>query len=155
MGGMGFRDLRVFNQALLSKQIRRLMTNSKTLVGRVVKARYFKHSSVLVARRGYDPSFACRSLCGSKALLLEGLKWRVGNGEYIRVWEESWLLGERGGRVLNPNIEADPSLCVSAFIDRETGTRKETELRAMLLEEEISLVHEIPLSKNGPYDQLY
>ncbi|XP_074297615.1 uncharacterized protein LOC141628358 [Silene latifolia] len=120
-GGMGFKDLKVFNQAFLAKQIWGLFLKPCSLVGRVLKARYFKNGSVLDARRGYDPIFSWRSLWGSKSLLLEGLKWRVGNGQSIGVWDESWLPGETAGRVPMLNIEADPNMKVAEFIDVKRG----------------------------------
>ncbi|KAK9665401.1 hypothetical protein RND81_14G109800 [Saponaria officinalis] len=63
----------------------RLMNNPKslayeTLKAKYFKAKYFKNGSILDSRLGYDPSYTWRSLWSSKALLLEGLKWRVGNG---------------------------------------------------------------------------
>lgn len=86
---MGFRDLKVFNQALLAKQGWRLLTDSNTLVHQVFKARYFKNAEFIDAYRGHDPSFVWRSIWGAKSLLLDGLKWRVGCGERINVWEHA------------------------------------------------------------------
>ncbi|XP_074302679.1 uncharacterized protein LOC141634383 [Silene latifolia] len=154
-GGLGFRNLRVFNQALLAKQVWRLLMNPDTLAGRVMKARYFKSCSILEARRGHDPSFVWRSLWGAKSLLKEGLQWRVGNGESIGVWEAAWVPGERGGTIPSPNIEADPSLRVEAFIDKEQGIWRDDELRRVLLAEEVRLVHKILLNKNLPPDIMY
>ena len=95
MGGLGFRNLHVFNQALLAKQIWRLHVNQSSLLHKILKARYFKNDDVLNARRGYDPSYSWRSLWGAKSLLLERLKWRVGDGSKINVWEEAWIHGNR------------------------------------------------------------
>ncbi|KAK9666033.1 hypothetical protein RND81_14G154900 [Saponaria officinalis] len=112
------------------------MVNPKSLEGRVMKARYFMHDTIVDARRGYDPSFAWRSLCGAKSLLLEGLQWQVGNGELIRIWEDPWLPGERERRVPQPNIEANPSKRIASLIDAETGSWREEDIRALLTEEE-------------------
>ncbi|XP_074299649.1 putative mitochondrial protein AtMg00310 [Silene latifolia] len=96
MGGMGFRDLSAFNHALLANQLWRLLTNPGSLVGRIFKAKYFKNNTILEARRGYDPSYVWRSLWNAKALLLDGIRWRVGNGKDIGVWEKAWLPVKQG-----------------------------------------------------------
>lgn len=61
-GGMGFRDIRDFNLALLAKQIWRIHKRECPLLASILKARYFKRRDVLEARRGYDPSYTWRSL---------------------------------------------------------------------------------------------
>lgn len=47
--GLGFRDLSSFNQALVAKQSWRFIQAPDSLVARVMKARYFKHSSFMKA----------------------------------------------------------------------------------------------------------
>lgn len=80
LGGLGFRDLKCFNQALLAKQAWRLHNDTNSLLHQVLKARYYKNDTFVDARRGYGPSYTWRSKWGSKSLLLDGIKWRVGNG---------------------------------------------------------------------------
>ena len=41
MGCMGFRDTRAFNQALLAKQVWRLIENPESLVARLLQAKYY------------------------------------------------------------------------------------------------------------------
>ena len=61
-GGMGFRDLKLFNLALLAKQGWRLQTNTSSLFYCVYKAKYFPRCDFLEANLGRQPSFAWRSI---------------------------------------------------------------------------------------------
>lgn len=80
-GGLCFRDLRAFNLALLGKQIWRLIENPNSLLSRVLKAKYFPHTSILDAIPKPGASFTWKSICAAKYLVNEGLRWRVGNGK--------------------------------------------------------------------------
>ncbi|WOG95751.1 hypothetical protein DCAR_0415078 [Daucus carota subsp. sativus] len=51
-GGMGFRDFRAFNLALLAKQGWRLTTNPSSFCERVLKSIYFPAGSFLTAVNG-------------------------------------------------------------------------------------------------------
>lgn len=91
-GGMGFRDLKCFNSALLAKQMWRLHHNANPFLSVVMKARYYKHDDTLESRRGFDPSMTWRSIWGAKSLLLEGLAWRIGNGGSVKVRSDKWIV---------------------------------------------------------------
>ena len=61
-GGLGFRDLKTFNLALLAKQGWRLQTNSSSLFYRVYKAKYFPRCDFVDAELGGQPSYAWKSI---------------------------------------------------------------------------------------------
>ncbi|KAL4627161.1 hypothetical protein ACB092_05G147900 [Castanea dentata] len=67
-GGLGFRDLRTFNLAILAKQGWRLQTNSSSLFYRVYKAKYFPNCDFVDAELGGQPSYAWRSIHAAQAL---------------------------------------------------------------------------------------
>lgn len=56
-GSLGFHDLEVFNKALLSKQIWRLLQSPDSLVAKILKAKYYPSSSILEANMGNRPSY--------------------------------------------------------------------------------------------------
>lgn len=56
-GGVGFKDMSSFNQALIAKQGWRLIQYPVSLMAKVMKARYFKQIDFLKAKVGYNPSF--------------------------------------------------------------------------------------------------
>jgi hypothetical protein len=61
-GGMGFKNLKAFNMAMLGKQAWKLLTHPDSLITRLLKARYYPSSDYFSARVGHNPSFVWRSL---------------------------------------------------------------------------------------------
>ncbi|KAK2639321.1 hypothetical protein Ddye_027116 [Dipteronia dyeriana] len=60
--GLGFRDLKIFNRALLTKQYWRLMKNLDSLAGKVLKSCYFSDSNFLDAKPKTKGSIIGQSL---------------------------------------------------------------------------------------------
>lgn len=152
LGGMGFRNLGTFNQALLAKQGWRLLCNPDSIVHQVLNARYFKNGGFISANRGYDPSYVWRSIWGAKALLLDGLKWRVGDGMDISVWDDAWLPGENVSRVPTPNIESPADHKVAKLIDEINGGWCNEALSQHLPVEDAAAAHSLPLSVRAVKD---
>lgn len=91
--------------ALLAKQGWRLLRHSYCLLARVYKARYYPNGCFLSAQLGSNPSFTRRSLLGSRGLLHSGIGWRIGVGTSVNIWNDSWLLGPRDGRLSRRSID--------------------------------------------------
>lgn len=91
-GELGFRDIQAFNKALLTKQVWRLMQQTASLVSQLLKNEYFRNGHILEEKLGFKPSFIWRrSLLSSIEIVKEGMFWRIGNGQMVRIWGDKWL----------------------------------------------------------------
>jgi hypothetical protein len=57
-GGLGFKDFRAFNEALLAKQGWRLITNPNSLIARLFKAKYYPKCDFLDAKQAQNMSYS-------------------------------------------------------------------------------------------------
>ncbi|XP_040987684.1 uncharacterized mitochondrial protein AtMg00310-like [Juglans microcarpa x Juglans regia] len=58
VGGMGFKELEIFNMAMLAKQACKLLQNKESLFHKMYTARYFSDGNLLTASLGGNPSYA-------------------------------------------------------------------------------------------------
>ncbi|KAM6556999.1 hypothetical protein CsatB_004018 [Cannabis sativa] len=91
IGGLGFRSLKPFNQAMLAKQAWRIQTNQSPLLTNLFKAKYFSRTTFLNSSLGHSPSYIWQSLHWGKSLLKEGLCKRIENGSTTRILHDNWI----------------------------------------------------------------
>lgn len=70
-GGLGFRNLQSFNQALLVNQVWKIHQRPKTLIYCVLKHRYFQNTTLWKAKRGHQSSYGWQSLLHGLEILEE------------------------------------------------------------------------------------
>ena len=86
VGGIGFRDLAMFNDSLLTKQAWRLLHNKTSLFYKVFKDRFFPNTTIMEATDSRIGSYAWKSILIGRDIIQRGSRWRVGNGEKISIW---------------------------------------------------------------------
>ncbi|XP_010495244.1 PREDICTED: uncharacterized protein LOC104772312 [Camelina sativa] len=121
-GGLGFRDIEQFNEALLAKQAWRILQHPNSLMSRILKGRYFSDSNILDATRGTQPSFGWQSLLVGRDLLKKGLRFTVGDETSIKTWTDPWLPVHppRPPR-LAKNIQGDSSTVNTLFLPNRSS----------------------------------
>jgi hypothetical protein len=156
-GGIGFRDLHLFNLALLGKQGWRFMINPNSLCARVLKARYFPECDFMQATVPRSASATWRAIVAGREAVQVGLIKRVGSGNSISIWEDKWI---RDSHTMTPLFKpsfgpGDPELeKVSDLIDTSNWTWRRDLVRSVFALPDAEAILNIPL-RNGGGDDFY
>jgi hypothetical protein len=144
-GGLGFRDIELFNLAMLARQAWRILLNQNSLSARILKAVYYPNDEFLDAALGLSPSQIWRALVEGRDVMKQGLIRRIGTGETTDAWNHNWLPRDFMLRPLVCHKE-DPPILVSSFIDDTTCTWKNNLLEECFLPMDCEIIRSIPLS---------
>lgn len=147
-GGLGFRDIHIFNLAMLA-QGWRLWQQLDSLCAQVLKAKYYASCSVLQAKPKAGMSYTWRSILRGIELLKKGVIWRVGDGLGLNMWTDPWLprdfsrhpITPRGGIVLTE---------VADLLDPATGSWDVPLVRDIFWEEDAEVILATPVHEGRP-----
>ncbi|KAK2652654.1 hypothetical protein Ddye_012510 [Dipteronia dyeriana] len=142
-GGLGFRNLEIFNKALLTKQCWRILKFPDSLAARTLKGYYFPNCDFLDATKRSTGSFIWNSLLWGRDILEKGLRWRVGNGNSIWVYKDNWVTRPNTFKILS-----SPSLGVNIKVNdlfSPSGGWNLDLLKLNFLDSDIEAILNIPL----------
>jgi hypothetical protein len=142
-GGMGFRDLQLFNTAMLGKQGWRLISNPDSLCARVLKGKYYHGEDFMRARKKKNCSHTWRAILRGRSALELGLIKRIGNGSSTNIWLDRWIPGVPGLKPMCMKPGATAS-SVAELIEVESGAWDDDALHANLLLPDALAVKRIP-----------
>ncbi|XP_050211436.1 uncharacterized protein LOC126661625 [Mercurialis annua] len=153
-GGLGFRNLRAFNLAMLDKQAWRLLQYPSSLCARVFRAKYFPSDDLCYAKAKRGSSYAWQSLIEGKKLLFSGLSWRLGNGQSIEIKKDNWVPSSPSLKPMG--VMSVPENCkANFFIDEENATWNVQRLKEAFTAQDVDLILQIPLSDRLPPDKTF
>ncbi|VVA36912.1 PREDICTED: reverse mRNAase [Prunus dulcis] len=96
-GGRNYANLSVWEE-LVSKTLKlsiklwwRILEHLISLVGRMLKARYFPNGDFMQAIVGSSPSMIWKAIMWGREVVDDQLVWRVGSGRSIHVFKDRWI----------------------------------------------------------------
>ncbi|XP_028062460.1 uncharacterized protein LOC114265833 [Camellia sinensis] len=153
-GGMGFRDFRSFNRALLARQGWWLSRFPNSFCAQIFKGRYYPQSNFWTARKGLRASWAWTSLLEGQEVLKRGVRWQVFNGKSINFWNDKWV-------TFSPNFcvkSQKPLGCqltkVSEAINHNTNCWNVNVLQSVISKDEVDKICLIPIATEPQDDRL-
>jgi ribonuclease HI len=148
LGGMGFRDMALFNQAMLGKQGWRLLTEPSSLCARVLKGRYFPHTDFWHAPKPRSSSYTWRSILFGRELLFRGAQWGIGDGRTVKITSDNWI-PDRPAYMLRPVKEIPGVATVHCLIDAQSRSWIPETVNAFFDEGTADQIMQVQISKDG------
>ena len=105
----------------------------------------------MAAKLGRNPSYAWRSILAARDVLEKGMRWIIGNGKNVKIWEDRWLPIPISFKVCSPRRQGVDLAMVANLLDGEKGMwnidkMKSTFLPMKLMWSWVSqLVHAYPM----------
>lgn len=153
LGGIGFRDLTLFNKTLLAKQVWRMFVNQDLLLTKVFKARYFKLTDIINAGIDSNPSYIWRSLMWSNEALRTGTYWKVGNGESINTRHDNWI-PELFSGIITSNVSYNSNTSIDTLI-LPSNCWDVNKINELFLPFEAEAIQKIPIAMSRKQDSRY
>ena len=145
--GMGFRDIKLFNLAMLGKQGWRLMVAPDSLCARVLKGKYFHNCDFMSARKKKNASHTWRAILAGRKVLQLGCIRRIGDGNDTNIWNDQWLPGGVGMKPLCRKAEAIAEQ-VSELLSPDGSSWNDAALEQNLVPLDAEAARRIPLGRS-------
>ena len=84
--------------------------------------------------------------------MLKGVRWRVGSGDAISVWNDAWLPSTAHPRIEAQLVPGFEDMKVSALIDPATKKWDVNMLNGLFTPHDVELISSIPLCPNAVED---
>ncbi|GAU51479.1 hypothetical protein TSUD_413680 [Trifolium subterraneum] len=152
LGGMGFRDLRAFNEALLAKQGWKILTEQNSLMAKTMKAKYFPQTQFLQAKKGARSSYIWQDIQQASWILKKGCCWLVGNGQNINIWNDRWINTQDSNTTWSPKPLNTTLEQVSDLIDQTSHQWNAQIITQNFLPIEANQILQIPLANTNEED---
>ncbi|CAL9214573.1 unnamed protein product [Arabidopsis halleri] len=150
-GGLGFRDLQSFNDALLAKVSWRILTNPSSLLARTLLGKYCHSTPFLASRIPSNTSHGWRGICIGRELLKSKLGRVLGDGKSTQIWHDPWLSLTAPSRPTGPAPESSHNLMVADLLTPDSLEWDREKIQKILPDWEQAIL-EIKISTLGASD---
>ncbi|KAI5337638.1 hypothetical protein L3X38_016909 [Prunus dulcis] len=124
----------------------------RSLLAQLLHDKYYPGGSFISAGSVRGSSWGWKGILQGRSVLIAGLRWRVGNGDNIRVKEDPWLPVPYTFKIISHH--ADMPIYVRDSIDLVTKQWRGAEVERLFMEIEAKLINGLAISRWGCPDKL-
>ncbi|KAH9685475.1 reverse transcriptase domain-containing protein [Citrus sinensis] len=139
-------------RALVAKQSWRIIKYPESLMAKILQAKYFKGVDFLQAKLGSKPSFVWRSIIWGRQVIVNGMRWRIGTGDSVKIYKSQWIPRPQTFTPISAPI-LDMDCAVAELID-ENHKWKESLIQQHFNSEDAELISRILLPSSPKPDQI-
>lgn len=154
-GGLGFRDIQSFNDALLGKLSWRILNNPDCLLARILRGKYCKYSPLLEVQATQNCSHGWRSILIGRDLVKNHLGWAIDNGETVKIWSDSWLSTTQAETPMGPATEQTNDALVKTLFHANTCEWDLGKVETLLPEIAQKILSIKPRKEKGPGKRIW
>ncbi|KAJ9561524.1 hypothetical protein OSB04_006684 [Centaurea solstitialis] len=125
-GGLGFKNLSIWNRALIAKNMWDILTSRPTLWVSWVRSLNIHSSNFWIIRKTNAWSWVLRKMMDLRSVLRPHVVSRIGDGRNTQAWEDTWLrCGPLSSLISYRHIHGygfNTSTTVREFMDQIDGT---------------------------------
>jgi len=140
--------------AMLAKQVWCFHTEPTSLISRCFKAKYYPNSDVLHATTGNNPSYSWRSIQNSIWVITKGSCWRIGDGNSVDIWKDSWIPSYKDFKVMSKRQDNQAVTKVKDLINFNECCWDNESLEGQFLNIDKDKIQQIPLVNTSIPDML-
>uniref|UniRef100_A0A803LJ42 Uncharacterized protein n=1 Tax=Chenopodium quinoa TaxID=63459 RepID=A0A803LJ42_CHEQI len=142
--GMGFRNMNLFNAALLAKQGWHILTYTDSLMTKVLKGKYFPNANFLDAKVSPAARYTWKSICSAREVLRKGVRRMIGVSESVDIYRGPWVptLLEFRVRSVNREDRQGPNMVKELLTDGCWGLEV---LQNLSSRDEVEAITKIPV----------
>ena len=85
-------------------------------------------------------------------MLRDGIRWCVGDGKSIKIWNDAWLRSTGTGRIISPKSALVCGENVANLMDHDNAIWNESLVRSLFVPFEAESILSIPISSMKPAD---
>lgn len=145
-GGLGFKEIEVFNAALLAKHTWRLLKNPDSLLGQTLLNKYCRDEGIIECSSPNSASHGWRDILAGREVIKKGLGWAVGDGKSSSIWHDKWLSTSQHLCPIGPTTALSQQARVNELMLPNSVTWDVQKIRSLLPQYEDLILKLVPSS---------